>query len=945
MAHFARLSLSLSFPLVAHAACTSDTPNVATTTQAMEGRVFKAELALDAPWRLEPEQTMVFCDDPKGCGDEPTYRFDKVPIVISIRDTDREWSPFEIFDVDIVELGTPYSQHFELEDFHEVEWTRDHWPWPLPSEDFELLAENHRICRLWQGDQCPEALTVLPEVSEWDALLFYPIQQTKHRGGDVRLQIRLNYKKREIGPDPDDSTNAEVRYIDDVFENDVVVHLGDAPLPRFDDRWAYGDLHYHSQGTDNEGESGYGYRATLHAISAVGLDFVLATEHASDSGQFSRIATLPNAFDTLRDMSAGRFRTLRRRINDPDGANAQILSFPRLRNPWRFSVPQLFLGGEVDVYPEVSAAEASSGELAFGSTGRYTLDTCDVVTPGFACDGLHELLTPKCTHPGALVWPLTCSDNAELRFAVSDLQGVEVDDITEVGIERSRQHMVYFPADPTREDAFIASHTSTWGGGSRSLEDILRVELGEQRKGAVFLAHPVDRELTPQGTEKRGIMRLGPDIMPYSEAQLRDAFASPDVLGLEAWNEDGRLRTTKPKDAIIGSADGLTPFVEGTLHWEVQPERPLVFSLLHHGIAMWDQLLRWGLDPVRTQALPWLDKGHVRRVFFAAGSDAHGDLNYRRAGYMFGIDAVNDTAIGKPRNLVFVGASQGTPLQGSKDAAPSPDAVTSAPLTQSQVLDSLRAGQFVATDGPIVRVAIDANRNGVIDDADVPMGGEGEYMRGGDLALVVEWKSTPEFGAINRIELAVGGHSDALGVGMTYVPSEHAVRTYDDPQGVPAKSFTEAGTGATHTRLDDNYWLDPTGMLRFTPWFGEGFAGRRSIVLRPGDFPIGIAVDGDQGPRFVDPRAPDRIYVRAFVATKIEKTRVTTEVCEVSHYCQLHPDDDACVAEPTDCKTVETEVCYRLQGCVPRLAFSNPVWADAQRAAADPGDVPPSEVK
>ncbi|MEO8700335.1 MAG: hypothetical protein ABI867_09840 [Kofleriaceae bacterium] len=919
---------------LALAACATDPePLASTTTQAMEGRVFSAELALDAPWRLEPEEALELCPDPKG-GCAASYRYGKVPIVVSLRDTDVEWSPFEVKSVDVVELGTGFSQHFELAQFHEIEWTRGRWPWPLPGEDWELPEADHRLCRLWQGDTCPEAGKDLWLVSEWDGLVFYAIQQPKHRGQDVRLEVRLNYIRRQIGQNPDDPKDAEVTYPADVFENELVVHLGDAPLPRFGTHWAYGDLHYHSQGTDNEGEAGYGHRATLHAVSAIGLDFVLATEHASDSGQISGIPdSVSQPFDTLRDMSGGRFRMLRRRLNASDGANAQILSFPRRRNFDQLSVPQLFLGGEVDAYPEVTPAERSSGLLAYGSTGRYALDTCGVVAPGMPCT-LNTLLTPKCTHDAPLqLFPPGCPSGSELRYAVSDKQGFDLDNF-DIGYARARQHLVYFPEDPAREDAFIASHTSTWGGGTRSLESILKVELEDRRKGAVFLAHPVDRELEPDGREATGMMRLGPDIIPYSEAQLRDAFASQHVLGLEAWNEDPRLRTEKAGAGPIASADGLTPFKAGTTKWQIVDDRPLIFSLVHHGVAAWDRMLRWGIDPVRTAPLTWLPQGRVRRVYFAAGSDAHGDLNYRRAGYMFGVDLVTDTAIGKPRNLVYVGPPQGASLNGNRF-------IGASPFTQGQVLAALREGQFVATDGPIVRVAIDSNRNGVIDAGDIPMGGEGSYERGGDLALVVEWQSTPEFGPVTRLELVVGAHNDKLGVGMTFAPREHAIRTDRGPAGVPAAVYTETASSVTHTILDDEYWLDPTGLLRLSPGPGEQFAGRRSILLHPGDFKLGIAVSlPGMGLRFLEPASPDRLYVRAFAATDIAKQTQSVTTCQLPQWCQIHPERE-CPDESTDCTTITTTTCDRLMGCSPRLAFSNPVWADARRPAVEPPPVPP----
>jgi hypothetical protein len=135
--------------------------------------------------------------------------------------------------------------------------------------------------------------------------------------------------------------------------NRLSIHLGEAPLPKFDDGYVYGDLHYHSQGTDNEGESAYALRPTLQAMRAMGLDFLFATDHASDSGQVTDIDEifindlhLPSwtpdfiadyakrlaasqavgaqtRTNAARDTNPQRFRTLRAWLNDPGGANGK----------------------------------------------------------------------------------------------------------------------------------------------------------------------------------------------------------------------------------------------------------------------------------------------------------------------------------------------------------------------------------------------------------------------------------------------------------------------------------------------------------------------------------------------------------------------------------------------------------------------------------------------
>jgi hypothetical protein len=138
----------------------------------------------------------------------------------------------------------------------------------------------------------------------------------------------------------------------------------------------------------------------------------------------------------------------------------------------------------------------------------------------------------------------------------------------------------------------------------------------------------------------------------------------------------------------------------------------------------------------------------------AGGSDSHGDLNFRRYGRpgneRWTDVPVGDTAIGNPRNLVTMAQPQGGPPVAAADTTTS-----NGPLRYSNqaVIASLRAGRFSVTDGPAIRIAIDRNLNGVIDDVDIPMGGTFDDFPGDRIPLLVEWLSTPEFGPIARVDV------------------------------------------------------------------------------------------------------------------------------------------------------------------------------------------------
>jgi hypothetical protein len=176
--------------------------------------------------------------------------------------------------------------------------------------------------------------------------------------------------------------------------------------------------------------------------------------------------------------------------------------------------------------------------------------------------------------------------------------------------------------------------------------------------------------------------------------------------------------------------------------------------MLHHGQKLWDDMLIRGLFPHETSSIGWLTAGEPRRLFIAGGSDAHGDLNYNRAGYYLGLNKIDDMAIGKPRNLVMAGSPERV-----LHAGPAPSVVgvgTTRAFSQSQVLRALREGAFSVTDGPALRIAIDKNNNGKIDDGDAPMGSVVEMYGDKVIPLLVEWDSTDEWGPITQIELVVG---------------------------------------------------------------------------------------------------------------------------------------------------------------------------------------------
>jgi hypothetical protein len=465
---------------------------------------------------------------------------------------------------------------------------------------------------------------------------------------------------------------------------------------------------------------------------------------------------------------------------------------------------------------------------------------------------------------------------------LKDLQGVNNKHY------HARQHIIYLPGSQDDEQGFVASNTEEYGGGSRSLfryratSDPVVPQI-ESKDGSFFIAHPLD-------SNSRG--SAGPDLVPYSDYQLRSLMKSPAFLGLQFWNEDGRVRSDafegpppmSKRDGVLGTSefppvpDGVddAAWKDGVLtittndsgEWNPvwsQSTEDRFEGKLYHGAFMWDRMLLWGLG-----MNPWFARGcEPRKVLMAGGSDAHGDFNYRRAGYLHGTDNITDTAIGKPRNLVHVGAPDGKPIG------------VYVPHSQAQVIAAIRAGEFCVTDGPALRIAMDMNADGLIDDGDVPMGGV-YYFTGDDLPLLVEWKSTPEFGPLHEIHIYVGAGSSAdcsgedrncAGEGIVYAPlSAGPHNAGDDQYPTPGPEAERPGIYFT----DEALRIDRTKLGH-----DLGYGGTQALTLSR------LRYRNRSGAR------ADRLYVRAFADTYPER----------------------CTGgSPTD------------PMCRGRFAFTNPVW-------------------
>ena len=859
--------------------------DIAGTQQALTGIEGTMEYAIDAPWRIEPVRQ-------KG----GSYSYGSIPIQISIHDADQVDLDFagslgKFCKLTVTEdsaLGV-HRSHYLLSSLEEIEKSGR---WLSPSSSAPLL--KYKVCRPSESTTQCEEMRGIAGHAEWHAVAWFT-PNDKTPGADIPLRFEVELTRGGLATC--DSTDPNDFF---TLRNYATVHLGEAPLPRFGAGWLYGDLHYHSQGTDNEGESAYHYRGVIRALGALGLDFAVAAEHASNAHQWIDVdvgadgAHLTDG--ALRDMSLERFRFLLDQLHlEHGGINlSTAMDGPGALDPQSYlaggNIPQIFLGGEVDAIPEVASVGPGNWKLAYGNGLEF-----DVL---HLCSGWNKWVAWGNSCLGSYLYE-PVSDG----FLIKDIQG-------ENEYLYSREHLIYIPNKSSDPNAFVASNTGKYGGARRRLwvdhgdQKALLPELKNQ--AVAFIAHPLNA----------GGGDAGPGSVPWTAHMYEQAWRSPDVLGMQLWNGSVRLKTKVDNGFQSGDGEARDQgyFFDGgviddeaeicdgqpregfeTGLFELQPYYSLenrsfssrtteLEEKLHHGAAEWEKLLRRGLDTTRTSALSWLPAGEPRRFFMAGGSDAHGDLNYRREGYMRHTDTINDNALGKARNLVFLGDPE---LPRDTNDRPDWCGKPAERHSQSQLVDALKEGNFSVTDGPALRIIVDKNSNGIIDDGDTPMGGIVELFGETELPIIVQWISTPEFGPIARVHLYVGVRSGGGvdGKSRTYAPANQGPRNAAIlPGATPVSSYTH--NGRTYVRMEDNYWKDPTGDLSVS--VPSGSLGGQALIRLPIE-----ALEPALGHR------AERLYVRAFAETAVK-------------------DLDGC----------QNSAAARRKGaCTQHYAFTNPVWA------------------
>lgn len=300
-------------------------------------------------------------------------------------------------------------------------------------------------------------------------------------------------------------------------------------------------------------------------------------------------------------------------------------------------------------------------------------------------------------------------------------------------------HMVAMPdpADPDKgfPDAANPSDAVIVTGDGSVVSPALPVKDALARiaaaGGFAYAAHPFD-PISP--LMRGGIWDMEADLLAPGGKQL-----PAGLVGLEPWNRATSVTADDARDpfCLHPDADPAACF---------QPDKDAnQYARLEKGIEQgWLPLLRKGLEP--REGSP---DAPGFKVFLAAGSDAHGDLNYEAT--MDVVDFLSkpargvsgyaeDNAMGKISTVVHAPAGMGP--------------------RGENVLAALREGRSVLSNGPLLIAGFDRNANGSLDDPDDV--GIGQDLSGSLSSLPplqVAWVSSEEFGLLESLRLIVGAAS------------------------------------------------------------------------------------------------------------------------------------------------------------------------------------------
>jgi hypothetical protein len=283
-----------------------------------------------------------------------------------------------------------------------------------------------------------------------------------------------------------------------------------------------------------------------------------------------------------------------------------------------------------------------------------------------------------------------------------------------------------FPDPAKPASAVIESSDGSVASPSMPLKDVLaRISAAG---GFAYAAHPND-PISP--LLRGGAWNVESDFLAPGGKELLHP-----LVGLEPWNRATMATAENTRDpfCIRAGAPPATCF---------KPEKEISqYTRLEKALQVsWLPLLRKSLEPDASAP-----GSPAFKAFIAAGSDAHGDLNYEST-----MDVV-DFLSGSISRLA--GYAEDNALGKVTTVARCPDGM--GPKGEN-VLRALREGQSVLSNGPMVVAGFDLDKDSSLDGAqDINIGQQTTLAPEALPPLMLDWVSSDEFGAFNSIRLFVG---------------------------------------------------------------------------------------------------------------------------------------------------------------------------------------------
>jgi hypothetical protein len=320
-------------------------------------------------------------------------------------------------------------------------------------------------------------------------------------------------------------------------------------------------------------------------------------------------------------------------------------------------------------------------------------------------------------------------------------------------------HMVAMPspADPDKgfPDAANPSNTVIMTGDGSVVSPALPVKDALTRLtasgGFAYAAHPFD-PISP-------LMRGGSWDIEIDFLAPGGKGLAAGLVGLEPWNRATLATADNARDpyCLGRDADPAACF---------QPDKDAnQYARLEKGIAQgWLPLLQKGLEP--REGSP---DAPGFKVFLAAGSDAHGDWNFEAT-----MDVVD--FLGKP--------SRGVSGYAEDNALGKISTVVYAPAGMGprgeNILEALRQGHSVLSNGPLLIAGFDRNSNGSLDDPeDVGIGQDFSSPLSSLPPLQLAWVSSEEFGPLESLLLMIGSTKGETSAQQISLPPGKALASQD----------------------------------------------------------------------------------------------------------------------------------------------------------------------